>query len=383
MRFSRFVLSCIFGAAVFMSTMASTPSTTNASSNTNEGSQYRPLPPETNNNDASPRNDFSNWVNSNFRASALAAGVSPDVFDREARSITYLPRVVELDRKQPERKIGFDEYQSKTFTQSRVAQGRNYLDQYRPTLNEIGRRYGVQPEYIVALWGMETSYGKNTGGFDILSSLVTLAYDGRRGAYFKDEAIKALKILQGGHISRADFKGSWAGAMGQVQFMPTSWGNFAVDYDGDGHKDIWTTRVDAFASAANYLRSNGWVYGRPWGHQVYLPSGFNQNLIDRSVKKTSSQWAALGVRGVDGLSGSYYLVKPTGGNGKVFAGSENLGTIMKWNNSSYFAITVGELADAIAGRRGASSPSSRGNAAGRTGNIISNRPELVQPHYND
>ena len=372
MRWSRFALTCAFGIAICMGSVAHAPTSSFAGSNANNNAQS--------NLSSSPQ-DFREWVNSDFRASALRAGVNADVFDREAARISYLPRVIELDRKQPEHKIGFDEYQSKTFTSSRVAQGRAYFDQYRSVLSDIENRYGVQAEYVIALWGMETSYGKNTGGFDILSSLATLAYDGRRGAYFKDEAIKALKILQGGHITRADFKGSWAGAMGQVQFMPTSWQNFAVDHNGDGHKDIWTTRVDAFASAANYLRQNGWSHGRAWGRQVSVPSGFNQGLMDRKIRKSASEWTAMGVRGLEGQSGSYYLVKPKGSNGKVYAGTENLATIMKWNNSSFFAITVGQLGDAIAGRR-SSAPSSS-SSAGRTGNIISNRPELVQPHYND
>lgn len=372
MRPMRFVLTIIFGMAVFVGSSAQAPVPSQASENQSQ-QQSSSL-------NSSPAR-FVEWVNGDFRAAALRAGVDSSVFDREAQSIRYLPRVVELDRKQPEHKIGFDEYQAKTFTSSRVAQGRNYLDQYRSTLKDIEQRYGVQAEYIVALWGMETSYGKNTGGFDILSALATLAYDGRRGAYFQDEAIKALKILQGNHIDRANFKGSWAGAMGQVQFMPTSWKNYAVDYDGDGHKDIWTTRADAFASAANYLKQNGWQYGRAWGRQVSLPSGFNQNLIDRKIRKSSAEWAALGVRGVDGLSGNFYLVKPKGSNGKVFVGSENLATIMNWNNSSFFAITVGQLADSIAGRR--TSSASTSEIPGRTGNVISNRPSLVQPHYNE
>jgi membrane-bound lytic murein transglycosylase B len=376
MRWSRFTLSCVFGIAICMGSVAHAPVQSRAET-------YKPV--NVASQTSSPR-DFLQWVNSDFRASALRAGVSADVFDREAARISYIPRVIELDRKQPEHKIGFDEYQSKTFTASRVAQGRDHFDQYRSVLRDIENRYGVQAEYIVALWGMETSYGKNTGGFDILSALATLAYDGRRGAYFKDEAIKALKILQGGHIDRAEFKGSWAGAMGQVQFMPTSWQNFAVDYNSDGHKDIWTTRIDAFASAANYLRQNGWAHGRSWGRQVTVPSGFSEGLMDRKIRKSASEWSSLGVRGLEGQSGNFYLVKPRGSNGKVYAGTENLATIMKWNNSSFFAITVGQLGDAIAGRRGSVSSistSTTSSGAGRTGNVISNRPELVQPHYND
>jgi membrane-bound lytic murein transglycosylase B len=336
--------------------------------------------------------DFREWVNSDLRNAALSSGVDAQVFDRESLTLTYIPRVIELDRKQPEKKIGFDEYQAKTFTQSRINQGREHLRNHASLLRDIETRFGVQKEYIISLWGMETSYGKNTGGFDILSSLATLAYDGRRGAYFQDELIKAFKILQGGHIERQNFKGSWAGAMGQVQFMPTSWKEYAVDYDGDGHKDIWTNRADAFASAANYLRQSGWNYGTPWGLEVRA-YGISESMMDRKIRKTAQEWYQLGVRDANGgalpnnVSGQFYLVKPRGSGGKVFMGSQNLATIMKWNNSNFFAVTVGELAEAIDGKTArvvskSSQPSSTASTATRTGNIISNRPELVQPHYN-
>lgn len=329
--------------------------------------------------------DFESWITNDLRPAALSAGVDASVFDREAGSLTYIPRVVELDRRQPEKKIGFDEYQTKTFTQARINQGREHLKNHYALLSDIEKRYGVQKEYIVSLWGMETSYGKNTGGFDILSALATLAYDGRRGAYFKDELIKAFKILQGGHIDRANFKGSWAGAMGQVQFMPTSWKNYAVDYNNDGHKDIWTNRADAFASAANYLRMSGWNYGTKWGREVRA-NGVSESMMDRKIRKSASEWAALGVRDADGsnlpnMAGAFYLVKPRGSGNKVFMGSENLATIMKWNNSNFFAITVGELAESIGGQSRRSYNAPQQTAPAKTGNIISNRPDLI-PHYN-
>lgn len=349
------------------------------------------------NSDRQP-SGFSRWLNEDVRGDALQAGIDARVFDREVQTIRYLPKVIELDRKQPEHKITFNEYQSRTFTAQRVAEGRALLDQNRSLLNQIERQYGVPAEYIVSFWGMETSYGRNTGGYDLLSSLATLAYDGRRGAYFKGEFIKALKILNEGHIDRAHFKGSWAGAMGQVQFMPTTWRSYAVDYNGDGHKDIWTTRADAFASAANYLRSIGWNAHESWGREVSTLHGISESLIDKKIRKTAAEWAALGVRDKNGqalptssMDGTYYLVKPRSNDGKMYLGSSNLAAIMQWNNSSFFALTVGQLADAVAGRRGAytsSASSSRSNESNShhrsSGRIITNRPDLIPNYrYND
>jgi membrane-bound lytic murein transglycosylase B len=296
---------------------------------------------------------FDAWL-VNFKAQARAQGISDATLKQAFDGVRPIPRVIELDRKQPERKIGFDEYQAKTLSAQRVAEGRRLLTEHWSTLKRIEKQYGVQAQYIVSLWGMETSYGRNTGGFDIIASLATLAYDGRRGDYFRTELIKALKILQDGHVAREDFKGSWAGAMGQVQFMPSSWKAYAVDDDGDGHRDIWTSKADAFASAANYLSQRGWQYGQSWGQRVQIPAGFSKNLIDRNVKKTSFEWARLGVRDAQGNplkdmgATTFYLVEPRGGAGKVFLGGPNLQTIMSWNNSNFFAITVGELADKIA-----------------------------------
>ncbi len=315
---------------------------------------------------------FDSWL-VNFRNDARKSGISDATLASAFANVRPLPRVIELDNKQPERKIGFDEYQNNVLTQARVDRGRELLRENWTTLKKIEQEYGVQAQYIVALWGMETSYGKNTGGFDIIASLATLAWDGRRGEYFKGELIKALKILQDGHVRREDFKGSWAGAMGQVQFMPSSWQRFAVDANGDGHKDIWTTRVDAFASAANYLSGSGWVYGQRWGREVRLPQNFDANLVDKTIRKPLSEWSRLGIRAADGSAlpndpgVSAFVVKPTGANGKAYLGYSNLGTVMKWNNSSYFAISVGQLADRIAA----------GNApAPSVGNIQDG------PHYN-
>lgn len=297
--------------------------------------------------------DFGTWLQ-NFKSEARARGISDRTLESAFGGVAPIDRVLVLDRKQPEHKIDLQQYQRNTLTPQRIAEGRRLLAENWNVLHKIEQQYGVQAQYIVALWGMETSYGRNTGGFDIIASLATLAWEGRRGPYFRDELLKALRILQEGHVAREDFKGSWAGAMGQVQFMPTSWLRFAVDYDGDGHKNIWTDKEDAFASAANYLSRSGWVYGERWGREVSLPSNFNPALIGKNNRKSLSEWSQLGVRNVDGSSlpqdGGVraFVVKPTDDLNRAYLGYTNLATIMKWNNSSFFALSVGQLADQIA-----------------------------------
>ena len=311
---------------------------------------------------------FDTWL-LNFKQYARSRGITDSTLQSAFNGVHPIQRVIDLDRKQPEHKIGFDEYQQKTLTAAKIAEGRKLLQENWSVLHAVEQRYGVQAQYVVALWGMETNYGKNTGGFDIVASLATLAWEGRRGDYFRDELLKSLFILQDGHVRREDFKGSWAGAMGQVQFMPTSWQKFAVDYDGDGHKDIWDTRSDAFASAANYLSQSGWVFGQRWGREVRLPAGFSEAMIGKTIRKSLSEWSQLGVRSADGSAlpndpdVSAFVIVPTGAGSKAYLGYTNAATIMKWNNSSYFAITVGQLADQISTAAGGvrSTPSSPGH----------------------
>lgn len=323
---------------------------------------------------------FDSWL-ANFKTRARAQGISEATLQSAFANVTPSQRVIELDQKQPEKKIGFDQYQKNVLTQARITQGRQQLQENWNTLRKVESQYGVQAQYIVALWGMETSYGKNTGGFDIISALATLAWEGRRSEYFTSELITALKILQAGHIDRNDFKGSWAGAMGHVQFMPTSWVRFAVDYDGDGRKDIWTTRSDALASAASYLSGSGWVYGQRWGREVRLPANFDSALIGKAIRKPLTEWSRLGIRSVDGsplpndANVSAFVVVPQGANGKAYLGYQNLANIMKWNNSSYFAISVGQLADAISSGRSA--------AEKNTVATPSNNHSIPTERYND
>ena len=297
---------------------------------------------------------FAEW-REGVRSEALGLGISTAIFDAAFVDVEPIPRVIELDRSQPEVTLTFDQYVERVVPESRVAKGRKLLAEHRDLLEPIGRKYGVPPRFIVALWGIETNFGQYLGGFPVIASLATLAYDGRRSAYFRQELLHALRILEDGHITPEAMMGSWAGAMGQSQFMPSSFVNYAVDHDGDGRRDIWGTQGDVFASAANYLAQAGWRAGETWGRRVTLPAGFDHALTGLEVKKTLAEWQALGLRRADGtdlpqadISGS--VVLPGGEGGPAYLVYNNYRTIMRWNRSFYFATSVGLLADGI-GRR--------------------------------
>lgn len=297
--------------------------------------------------------DFdAEWMQG-VRAEARKKGVSDKTLDAALGNIHPIKRVIELDRKQPEKTMTFAEYKKMIVSPARVSRGQKMYRENRALLEKVGKKYGVQPQYIVALWGIETYYGKHTGGFDVVEALATLAYDGRRSSYFRGELLDALKILEEGHIKVADMKGSWAGAMGQSQFMPSSFMRYAVDHNGDGRRDIWTTREDVFASAANYLSNAGWHGDERWGRKVNLPKGFDMDLADLDIKKTVNEWASLGVRRAGGgalpksdMKGS--IVMPDGADGEAYLVYNNYRSVMRWNRSTYFATSVGLLADKIA-----------------------------------
>ena len=293
---------------------------------------------------------FQEWLKG-VRQEALAAGVSQEVLDRAFRGIKPIPRVIELDRSQPEFKLTFKQYLDRVVSDKTVWDGRRLYREHQDLLKKIGDQYGVEPQYIVALWGIETRYGKLTGGYPVIAALATLAYDGRRSAFFREELIRALKIIEGGHIAVEDMDGSWAGAMGQVQFMPSSFATYAVDQDGDGRSDIWDNVPDALASAANYLSRSGWQKEQGWGGKVSLPEGFKKDDIGEDIRKTLKEWQQLGVSG-KGVSGPgdlrAYLLQPNKTGGPVYLAYPNYRVILKWNRSNYFAIAVGTLADRIA-----------------------------------
>ncbi len=305
---------------------------------------------------------FEAWL-ATFKKHAVAQGISPMTLQSAFQNVTPHPRVIELDGKQPERKkIGFGTYLHNVMSQSRIDQGRINFEQSKILLNKTEALYGVPAEVVVALWGIETSYGRNTGGFDLIQSLATLAWEGRRREFFERELVAALSILQGGHISRQDFKGSWAGAMGQNQFMPTSWKRYAVDADGDGHKDIWATKADIFASSANYLKQNGWNSNYPWGWSVKVPENIPASLVKNKTQKPLSEWIRLGVHFQSGHIPSDQtrtmarLVVPDGGEGRAYLVTSNYDTILSWNRSDYFALTVGLLSDFVAQKHPVDTP---------------------------
>lgn len=235
----------------------------------------------------------------------------------------------------------------------RIAKGRTKLAENRALLDEVSAKFGVQARFIVAFWGIETDFGRITGGFPVIASLATLAHDGRRSAFFRKQLLYALKIIDQGHITPAKMVGSWAGAMGQCQFMPSSFVNFAQDHDGDGRRDIWGTRADVFASAANYLKKSGWRGDQTWGRKVRLPDDFSLDLADGKTRKQISEWRELGVRNMAGgelpsqnLKAAIVLPED-GRRTPAYMVYGNYEAILKWNRSHYFAIAVGTLSDAI------------------------------------
>ena len=296
---------------------------------------------------------FSAWLEK-LRGEAASQGVSQATLAAALSDLQPIPRIIELDRSQPEVTQTFAEYMARRVTPELVEEGRRALRKNRAVLEAVGAKYGVQPRFIVALWGVETRYGKYTGGFGVIAALATLAYDARRSDYFRRELLFALKILDTGHITPDRMTGSWAGAMGQSQFMPSSFLNYAVDHDGDGRKDIWNTVADVFASTANYLARLGWRGDQTWGGEVDLPEGFDPSLVGIDVAKLPGDWRRLGVRRAGGgdltmEDHEASIVTPGGPEGAAFLVLDNYRTILKWNRSDYFAVSVGHLADLIGG----------------------------------
>jgi len=282
----------------------------------------------------------------------LRRGLKPSTLDSALSGLQPIARIIELDRRQPEFTLTFDQYMSRVVSARRVKQGRAKLEENRELLGMIGRRYRVQPRFIVALWGIETDFGRLTGGFKVVPALATLAFDGRRSAYFRKQLFDALTIIDRGHITADRMMGSWAGAMGQNQFMPSSFLSYAVDHDGDGRRDIWTSRADVFASTANYLKRVGWRGDQNWGRPVRLPPAFDTALLGLGIRKRLSEWQGLGVRRADGgdLPGRdlrVSLIRPKHDETPVYLVYDNYRAILKWNRAHLFATAVGILADRI------------------------------------
>jgi membrane-bound lytic murein transglycosylase B len=296
--------------------------------------------------------DFPTWL-TGLRQEALGLGIRQATLDASLTGIKPIPRILELDRAQPEHVLSFAEYIDRVVNDHRVEAAQARRDEYRALFDEIARKYGVQPRFILALWGIESDFGRAMGATPVIPALATLAYDGRRGAFFRRELINALTIVDRGEARPEEMIGSWAGAMGQSQFMPSSYLNFAVDYTGDGRRDIWHRPADVLASIANYLSSTGWRADQGWGRKVRLPAGFDRSLIAYDKRRPLSEWRALGLRRSDGgpLPGGdelmAALIEPKGDGVPAFLVYDNFRTIMKWNSSFNFALAVGFLADRI------------------------------------
>lgn len=289
-----------------------------------------------------------------LKQEAVAKGFSDVLIESAFNDVSYHKRAVKADKNQPERRLTLDTYLQSRVPGWKVNQAVSLYKEHRELLEQIEKQYSVQARFIVALWGNESNFGKITGNFPVISALATLAYDGRREALFKKQLFAALSILEQGHVSQDKFLGSWAGAMGQSQFMPTSFLSYAVDFDGDGKKDIWNSHADVFASIANYLRAEGWDDNLTWGRQVRLPSKFDNSLsgLELGKMKTLAQWQQLGIRRYEGgnlpnLTINASLIMPDGENGRIYLVYKNFHTLMKWNRSTYFGTSVSYLSEKI------------------------------------
>ena len=303
---------------------------------------------------------FADWL-VGFRAEARAAGISDATLDSAFTGIKVNERVFSLNDNQPEFSRAIWDYLDTAVSDTKVEKGRTKFADERIALALIEEAYGVDAELIVSIWGMETAYGAILGNYDAIEALATLAYSGRRTAFGRAQLIGALKIIENGYATRDELKGSWAGAMGHTQFIPTTYLAYAVDHDSDGRRDIWANLGDVFASTANYLRSSKYQHNQPWGVEVRLPSDFDYALADHRLNKPVAQWLGLGIEGIrpNGLSQidpnkPGRVLVPAGHKGPAFIVFANFEAIMAYNRSTSYALAVAMLSDEIAGRPGRS-----------------------------
>lgn len=305
---------------------------------------------------ASEKESFEDYVEG-LKQEAKSLGISEQILTEAFKGVEFKPRAVKADRNQPEKKLTLDEYIPRAVPDWKVKKAKELHSKYYSELKAVADEYGVQSRFIVALWGVESNFGTYTGNYRVIDALSTLAYEGRREAFFRKEALAALTILEEGHIAPDKMKGSWAGAMGQSQFMPSSFLSFAADGNGDGKKDIWNTEADVFASTANYLAQSGWNDDYTWGRQVKVPHGISPDLQGREAEKGKylQEWSQLGVTRYDGQplpqldeDVKAWLIMPDDENGRVYLVYNNYNVLMKWNRSYYFALAVSHLADRIA-----------------------------------
>ena len=296
---------------------------------------------------------FDEWL-ADLRAEAASLGISASTL-AALDNIAPLERVLELDNSQPEFVQTFTRYIELRVTPGQVSRGQQLLQQHGVLLDEVRQRYGVQPHYLAAFWAIESNFGRATGGFSVLEALATLAYDPRRSEFFRRELLTALRIIDDGHIAPERMSGSWAGAMGQLQFLPSVFDRYGVDGDGDGRIDIWNSLPDVFHSAANFLSQSGWRGDQRWGREVLLPDNFDYRQSGTGVRKRLDEWRRMGVTTLDGnpipvVAGmEASVILPAGANGPAFLAYGNFRATMAYNPSTFYALTVGHLADRFAG----------------------------------
>jgi membrane-bound lytic murein transglycosylase B len=292
------------------------------------------------------------WVEG-FKGRAASRGIAQGTLDAAFRGAGFIPEVIEKDRNQTEFTRTLEDYLNIAASDERVSLGRQKFAQYGGTLSAVEKRYGVEGHVVAAVWGLESFFGTRRGNVPVISALSTLAYEGRRAEFFESQLLAALKILEAGDVSPQGMTGSWAGAMGHTQFIPTSYLAYAVDFTGDGRRDIWSEDpTDALASTAAYLAKSGWTQGLPWGMEVVVPAGFNAGLLGRGKGQSAEAWAGLGVRSADGraLAGGSIIAGGNGGGAPYFLLTQNFATILRYNNAQNYAIGVGHLSDRLLGR---------------------------------
>ncbi|MDX2027537.1 MAG: lytic murein transglycosylase [Alphaproteobacteria bacterium] len=293
---------------------------------------------------------FSVWIQ-DMQQEAIAEGIRPETAALLSQA-TLDDRVLELDTKQPESTITFDTYVDRIVSPVRIKRGQELMREHAAVLREVSRRTGVEPSVIVALWGIESNFGRNGGDYNVVDSLATLAYEGRRAAFFRKELLNALRIIDRGQIAASSMYGSWAGAMGQCQFMPSTYLRHAVSYDGGNSPDIWDNSSDVFASIANYIVAEGWRGDLTWGREVRVKKTIPPGAIGLDSRRSLAEWGRMGVRSTHGgalpnkpLQAS--LIAPDGPGGRYFLVYDNFRALMRWNRSTYFATSVGLLSDAL------------------------------------
>lgn len=331
--------------------------------------------------EANAEQRFARWVEA-FRTTARDAGIDKPTLDAAFADVRYVPQAVERDRAQPEFTRTVWDYLDSAVSPQRVALGQDKLVQVRAEADAAAARYGVTAPVLVAIWGVESNYGSHYGDIPTIDALATLAFDGRREAWARAELIAALKILQNGDIDRAHLVGSWAGAMGQTQFLPSVFLAHAIDADGDGRRDIWGSLADVMASTASFLARAGWRADEPWGAEVQLPPGFDVGRADGTLRQPSAQWAAEGVQGIDAAPlpaiADAAILLPAGERGPAFLVGSNHRALLRYNNSTSYALAVGLLSQRLSGGPGVVAPWPRELAA-----LTRSQVQALQSALND